>query len=458
MSTSSCSRQTVCDHEARAGAHRSERRPPGGTAIRPRGRRRSSCWSRSCARRTVARGTVPRARLIDLLESVARGPGRLPVRRPRLGEDDAAGAVGLAVAATVRVGVGRRERQRSDRSADVCRGRARPRLAARPERVRGAGVAGRFGRGERSSRASGRLWRRWTRRSSWSSTTCTCSTAGRAWTPSRRSRGTFRRARSWRSRREAQPALPLGALRARGLALEIGPDELRMDEAEARQLLERSRPGPAGRPRSPSSPSTRRAGPPACTSRRSRSKASGAGPTARPRFRGDDRFVVRLPALGAPRAPAARRASLPDADRCPRADVGPALRRGARVERLGGEAGVAGALQPVRGAAGPQRGVVSLPPSLPGAAAVGAGASRAGSRAASCSRVRPTGARRTGSRRRRSGTRRRPATSTGWRGWSSSAPSPRTRAVVPRPSSAGSAGWRRTGRSSGTRRSPCSAR
>ena len=34
-----------------------------------------------------------------------------------------------------------------------------------------------------------------------------------------------------------QPALPLGALRARGLALEIGPNELRMDETEADQLL-----------------------------------------------------------------------------------------------------------------------------------------------------------------------------------------------------------------------------
>ena len=33
------------------------------------------------------------------------------------------------------------------------------------------------------------------------------------------------------------PALPLGALRARGLALEIGPDELSMDQADARQLL-----------------------------------------------------------------------------------------------------------------------------------------------------------------------------------------------------------------------------
>ena len=34
-----------------------------------------------------------------------------------------------------------------------------------------------------------------------------------------------------------RPALPLAALRARGLALEIGPDDLRMDEAEARRLL-----------------------------------------------------------------------------------------------------------------------------------------------------------------------------------------------------------------------------
>jgi LuxR family transcriptional regulator, maltose regulon positive regulatory protein len=33
------------------------------------------------------------------------------------------------------------------------------------------------------------------------------------------------------------PALSLGALRARGVTLEIGPDDLRMDEAEARELL-----------------------------------------------------------------------------------------------------------------------------------------------------------------------------------------------------------------------------
>ncbi len=34
-----------------------------------------------------------------------------------------------------------------------------------------------------------------------------------------------------------RPALPLGALRARGLVLEIGTDDLRLDEAQARQLL-----------------------------------------------------------------------------------------------------------------------------------------------------------------------------------------------------------------------------
>ena len=35
-----------------------------------------------------------------------------------------------------------------------------------------------------------------------------------------------------------EPALPLGAMRARALATEIGTDELRLDDAEARQLLE----------------------------------------------------------------------------------------------------------------------------------------------------------------------------------------------------------------------------
>ena len=53
--------------------------------------------------------------------------------------------------------------------------------------------------------------------------------------------------------------------------------------------------------------------------------------------------------------------------------------------------------------------------------------------------------RRTGSRRRPSATPRRPATSTGWHGWSSVALSPPTRAVASRPRSAGSIGWKHHG-------------
>ena len=45
------------------------------------------------------------------------------------------------------------------------------------------------------------------------------------------------RAPSWRSPRRSHTSFPLGALRARGLALEIGPDELRLDERAARRLL-----------------------------------------------------------------------------------------------------------------------------------------------------------------------------------------------------------------------------
>ena len=67
--------------------------------------------------------------------------------------------------------------------------------------------------------------------------------------------------------------------------------------------------------------------------------------------------------------------------------------------------------------------------------------------------------RRTGSRRRRSGTRRRPATSTGSRGWSSSCalPAYQSGRVGDRRALARLAGGG-TGRSSGTRRSPCSVR
>ena len=66
--------------------------------------------------------------------------------------------------------------------------------------------------------------------------------------------------------------------------------------------------------------------------------------------------------------------------------------------------------------------------------------------------------RRTGSRRRPSATPRRPATSTGWHGWSSFSVSSPTKAVARRRPSAGSTGWKRTGHSTGTECSRSSAR
>ena len=53
----------------------------------------------------------------------------------------------------------------------------------------------------RSSRAWARLWRQLISSLSWSWTTCTCSMIRQAGTPSRHSRDTFRRARSWSGRR-----------------------------------------------------------------------------------------------------------------------------------------------------------------------------------------------------------------------------------------------------------------
>jgi LuxR family maltose regulon positive regulatory protein len=87
-----------------------------------------------------------------------------------------------------------------------------------------------------------------------------------------------------------EPALPLGTLRARGQTLEIGQDELRMDEAQARELLsaagleltdaevaeltERTEGWPAGLYLAALS-----------------ANASGAGIEAPTAFRGDDRYV-----------------------------------------------------------------------------------------------------------------------------------------------------------------------
>ena len=75
-------------------------------------------------------------------------PGRLPVRRSRLGEDDAARSVGdrsKRPFAWVSVD---EQGQRPDRSPHVRRGRAGPHLAARPGGVRGAGVARRVRSGD----------------------------------------------------------------------------------------------------------------------------------------------------------------------------------------------------------------------------------------------------------------------------------------------------------------------
>ena len=186
-----------------------------------------------------------------------------------------------------------------------------------------------------------------------------------------------------------RPALPLAALRARGLALEIGPDDLRMDEAEARQLLSA---GGLDLPDDEVAELTEHAeGWPAglylaALSIRARGlKAKGAAT-----FSGSDRLVsdyLRSELL----------AHLP-------ADDLRFLTRTAVLERMsgplcdavleesgsGGDSGVARALEPVCSTAGRQRGVVPLPPSVPGAASCGPDPSRAGSRtfaARSCNRM-----------------------------------------------------------------------
>ena len=254
------------------------------------------------------------------------------------------------------------------------------------------------------------------------------------------------------------PALPLGALRAQGLALEIGPDDLRMDEAEARQLLsaagvdlpdeeiaeltEHTEGWSAGLYL-------------AALSIRARGvKAKGAAT-----FSGSDRLVSDYL-----RSELLAHLSPDDFRFLTRTAVlermsGPLCDAVLEDERLRGDSGVAGALQPVPRAAGPQWGVVPLPPPLPGAAPLGAGASRAGSRAPAPRSCERHGARRTGSRRRPSryaqqaGDVDRVARLVERCGSTRLPKRPcRDRRALAR------AGWRRMGRSSGTRRSPCSAR
>ena len=222
------------------------------------------------------------------------------------------------------------------------------------------------------------------------------------------------------------PVLPLAASRARGLVLEIGPDDLRMDEAEAGQLLsaagldlpddrvaeltEQTEGWSAGLYL-------------AALSLRARGHRAKGATT----FSGSDRLVSEYL-----RSELLEHLSADDRRFLTRTAVlermsGPLCDEVLEESWLRGSSRVARGLQPLSGAAGRQRGVVPIPPSLPGAAPFGARQSRAGSRPfAPCSCERD-GARRTGSRRRPSRTHRRPATSTGWHGWSSVTVCPPTR-------------------------------
>ena len=310
----------------------------------------------------------------------------------------------------------------------------------------------------RSCRGWARRWRRSTSRSCWPWTTCICSTTRHALTRSRRSRDTFATARSSPCRRAARPRLPAG--RAAGAGPGAGDRARRPAHGRGgRRASCCARPAWSCRTsRSPSSPSTPRAGPRVSTSPRCRSGRAGVKASRRGYVLRERPARVGLPAVGAARAPVCGRGSLPDADLRSRAHVGAALRRGPRGERLRVDAGVAGALQPVPGAARRPWGVVPLPPPLPGAAPIGAGAGRAGSRAPaprSGSRlVRGERAAGGGDRVRAGGRRRRPRGAAGRAVRATRIPErPRgDRRALAR------AGWRRTGHSSATRRSPCSAR
>ena len=88
-----------------------------------------------------------------------------------------------------------------------------------------------------------------------------------------------------------QPALPLGALRARGVALEIGPDELRMDETEAHQLLSAAGLDLADHEVAELTEHTEGWSAGLYLAALS-ANASGAGVTGATEFRGDDRFVA----------------------------------------------------------------------------------------------------------------------------------------------------------------------
>ena len=244
-----------------------------------------------------------------------------------------------------------------------------------------------------------------------------------------RSRDTFATARSSPCRRAARPRCRWARCGRGGWSWSSGPRTCAGQPSRRASCC--GRPAWSCRmPRSPSSPSTPRAGRAglylAALSIRARgAKGKPAAALLRQRRPG-----VGLPAVGAARPAFRGRAPLPHADLRARAAVGAAVRRGAGGERIGVDAGVAGALQPVPGAAGP------VPASGTAITTSSRNCSDPSCREPSpiscpaCWPGQRTGARRTGTPSGRSGTRSRPATSTAWRRWSGSAFRPRTRAAA----------------------------
>ena len=322
---------------------------------------------------------MSRGELIDVAGRLARDSGRVPVRRPRLGEDDAARSVGRAVATAVRVG-GVDENDNDPIVLLTYVAAALDRVSPLDPSVFDAlaspGVSVEATVVPRLGAALATIDQPFVLVLDdlhlLDNPACLDAVAALA----RHVPDGSQLALSARG----APALPLGALRARGLALEIGPDDLRMDEAEAGQLL-----SAAGvdlpDAQSPSSPSTPRAGPRVCTSPRCRSGPAGSTAKARPRSPG---------ATGWCPTTCSRSCS-----RTCLADDLRFLTRTAVLERMSGplcdavleESGSAAVLESLARSnlflvpLDAQWGVVPLPPSLPGAAPIGAGASRAGSRA-----------------------------------------------------------------------------
>ena len=93
-------------------------------------------------------GTVPRGELIEMVDGSRALPVVVLSAGPGWGKTTLLAQWASAVAAPVCMGIRGRDGQRSGRPADLCRGRARPRLATRSERVRRARVGRCLDRGD----------------------------------------------------------------------------------------------------------------------------------------------------------------------------------------------------------------------------------------------------------------------------------------------------------------------